>query len=98
MGIVMALLGGFLSIAASMVGRVLLALGMGYVTYKGFDLGIAWLLTQIKQNIGSMPAEVISFLGFLWVDKALGVMFSAYTAASLIRMAGGANLKKLVMK
>lgn len=98
MPLIMALLGGLLTIVGSLTGRVLLALGLSYVTYSGFDLSIAWLLNQIKANFSSMPAEVVSFLGFLWVDKAIGVMFSAYSAAMVIKLAGSTTVTKLVRK
>lgn len=81
-----------------MIGRVLLALGMGYVSYKGFDTSITWLLNSIKSSISSMPAEIISFLGWLWLDKAISMIFSAYAAASLVKLAGSASVTKLVSK
>ena len=92
------LLGGLLTIVSPMVWRVLLALGMSFVTFKGFDLTVAWLLTQIKGYIGGMPADVISFLAWCWVDKAIGMVFSAYTAAIAVKVAGGAGITKLVVK
>ena len=91
------LLGGLMTIMSSVVGRVLLALGLSFVTYSGFDVGVTWLLTQIKSNIGALPGDVISFLGWLWVDKAIGLVFSAYAAAVSLKMTGGA-LTKLVRK
>lgn len=98
MPLLMALLGGLLSIAGSMVGRVLLALGMSYVTYTGFDLSINWLLSDIKNNMSSLPSEVVSFLAWCWVDKAIGMLFSAYSAALVVKLAGGTTLTKLVTK
>lgn len=94
----MPLLGGLATIAASLVGRVLLALGVGYVTFKGFDLTIAWLLTQIKTNISAMPLEVVNFFGYMWVDKAIGMIFSSYSAAILVKLAGSTNITKMVTK
>lgn len=98
MPFITALLGGLLTIAGSMVGRVLLALGMTYVTYSGFDVGINWLLERIKDNVAGMPAEVVSFLAWCWVDKAIGLLFSSYSAALVIKMAGGTSLTKLVTR
>jgi len=98
MPLLTALLGGLLTIAGSMVGRVLIALGMSYVTYSGFDLGINWLLEQIKGNMAALPADVVSFLAWCWVDKAIGVIFSAYSAALVVKLAGGTSLTKLVIK
>lgn len=98
MPLLMSLLGGLLTIAGSMVGRVLIALGMGYVSYSGFDLVVTWLLDQIKADLGAMPADVVSFLGFLWVDRAISMVFSAYSAALVVKLAGSSKLTKLVTK
>lgn len=98
MPLLMSLLGGLLTIVGSVVGRVLLALGMGYATYSGFDVAVTWLLDQIKSNIGAMPADVVGFFAFMWVDKAIGLVFSAYTAALVVKLAGSTKLTKLVTK
>lgn len=98
MPIIMALLGGLLSIAGSMVGRVLLALGISYVTYKGFDTSIAWLLNQVKSNISAMPASIVSFLAWLYVDKAISLVFSAYATAAAIKVSTSGTLTKMVQR
>jgi hypothetical protein len=98
MPIIAALIGALSTAMASLVGRVLLALGLSYVTYSGFDVSVNFLLDKIKEDMGGMPAETLSFLSWLWVDKAIGAMFSAYTAALAIKMAGSATLTKLVRK
>lgn len=98
MPLVVALLGGLARISGFLVGRVLLALGLSYVTFKGFDIGVDWLLGQIKGGIGSMPSEIVDFLAFLWVDKAIGVMFSCWTACMAVKMLGGGAITKLMMK
>lgn len=92
-------LAGMLSaIAGSLVGRVLLALGLSYVTYKGADTSVGFLLEQIKTNISALDSRIINFLAFLWVDKAISMVFAAYTSALVIKMAGGTGITKLVTK
>lgn len=92
-------LGGLLvSIVGSVVGRVLVALGMSYVTYKGADTAIGWLLDQIKTNMSGLDPRIVKFLAFLWVDKAIAMVFSAYSAALLIKTLGGDGFTKLVTK
>lgn len=98
MPLITALLGGILTICGSVVGRVLIALGMAYVTYSGFDLVVTWLFDRIKTDMSSMPAEAVNFLAFLWVDKAIGMIFSAYTVAQTVKLAGGSKLTKLITK
>lgn len=92
-------LAGMLSaITGSLVGRALLALGIGYVTFKGADTSVGWLLTQIKTNISALDPRIVQFLAFLWVDKAISMIFASYTAAAAIRMAGGTSITKMVTK
>lgn len=98
MPILMALAGVLLNIVSSVVGRALLALGLGFVTYKGMDTSIGWLLEEIKTNISALDPKIIQFLAFLWVDKAISMLFAAYSTAALIRMAGGSTITKLVTK
>lgn len=98
MPLLMSLLGGLLTIAGSMVGRILIALGMGYVSYTGFDLLVGWLLNQIKSDMGAMPTDVVAFLAYLWVDRAIAMVFSAYSAAIVVKLAGSTKITKLVTK
>lgn len=93
-----ALGGMFLSMAGTLVGRVLLALGLSYATYTGFDLAINALLVQIKSNMSALPVETLNFLAYMWVDKAIGMMFSAYAAALVLKMSASGVITKLVRK
>jgi hypothetical protein len=96
--LVAALVGALIQAAASLVGRVLLAMFIGYVTYTGLQTGIDALFNQIQQNFSLLPQQAVSLLGFLWVDKAISTLFSAYAAAAGIKMAGSTTLKKMVVK
>lgn len=98
MPFIAALAGMLMTLTSSLVGRVLLALGMGYVTYKGVGTSIDWLLQSIKTNMAGLDPQILQFLAFLWVDKAISMVFAAFAAASLIKMAGGSSLTKLVTK
>ena len=92
------LAGLLISIVGSVVGRVLFSLGMSYVTYQGFDAGFDWLFDQIKTNMNSLSPEIMQFMAYLWVDKAIAMIFSAYTAAIFIKTLGGSGFTKLVTK
>lgn len=93
-----ALLGAIATVLGSMVGRILLALGIGFVTYQGFDLATTWLLNQIKASMAGIPTDILNFLAWLWVDRAVGLLFSAYTAALGIKTLGGTSMTKRVTK
>lgn len=98
MPLLWALGGLLLNLVGSIAGRALLALGMGFVTYKGMNVGIDWLMNQIKSNVAGLPNDIVQFLAYLWVDKAISMLFAAYAAAALIRMAGSDSMTKLVTK
>jgi len=92
-----ALIGALATAMGSLVGRVLIALGVGFVTYKGIDLGIGALKTSVIDSVKGLPADALGLVGFLWIDKALTVIFSAVVVALSMRTVGG-SLKKMVNK
>lgn len=97
MPFLIALGGVLLTITGSIVGRVLLALGFGLVTYTGSQLAIDALLVQIKSNFAGMPVDILNLLAFFWVDRAIGLMFSTLNACLLVKLAGSTTLKKWVV-
>lgn len=96
--LITALWGFFLSILPTVVGRVLLALGFTYAAYSGFNLAIDFVLQQIKDSFAGLPADIVSFIGWLWIDRAVTLIFSAYTVAMAYKTGGQTVIKRLVMK
>lgn len=96
--LIAALLGGLASTLTSIVGRVLLALGIGYATYTGLTHGTDFILLQMKQNYAGFSGEIGSFLSWLYVDKALSMIASSFTAAFAIRTSTGAITKMVIKK
>lgn len=97
--IVIQMLWGVLAmILPSLVGRVLLALGIGFVAFTGFQVSMNFLYSQMQTYMAGMPADVLSLLGFLWVDKAIGALFSAFTVALSIKTATAGIVRKMVLK
>lgn len=91
------LIGGFLQVAGSMVGKVLLALGFGYVTYSGLDASFGWIKTQISASFGGLPAQALAVLSAARVGSAVAVVMSAISARMVLTgLVDGA--KKLVSK
>lgn len=92
-----ALIGALTAAMATMVGRAIIAAGIGFVTYKGIDVGISALKQSVVDSITGMPPDAVQLLGFLWIDKGLTVIFSAVAIALSMRALGG-TLKKAVLK
>jgi hypothetical protein len=93
-----AILGGLLQIAASMVGRVLLSLGLSFVVYSGINIGFDLLKNAVITNMQGMGADTVSFLAWLWVDKAISLILSTYSAALALKLSGSTTITKLVHK
>lgn len=89
---------GALAIAmASLVGRVLLAVGVGFVTYTGITVAVATVKATVISNVGALPSQALGLVGYLWFDKGLTLIFSCI-AASLAMKAIGGTVKKAVLK
>lgn len=93
-----ALIGALQIALGSFIGRALLALGLSYVTYSGFNIAMDQVMALVRSNMNSIAGQVGSFLAWCWIDKAIAVIFSAYTAALAIKMAGSTTIKKMVLK
>lgn len=96
-GLVASLIGAFVAAMGSMAGRVLIALGIGFVTYKGIDTGIEALKTQAINGLKGLPADALNLVAYLWLDKALTVIFSAVVVVLSMRAVGG-SVKRMVAK
>lgn len=96
--LIASLLGGLLQLASSLVGRVLLSLGMSFVVFTGINIGFDMLKNIITSNMQGIGGEAVQFLAWIWLDKAIALILSTYTAALALKMSGTDTFTKLVMK
>lgn len=78
--ILVMLLGGLVRIAGQLATQVLIALGIGIVTYTGASAGIDALKAQAISSFSGLPSEVFAILGLLKIGTCLNIVFSAITA------------------
>ena len=93
-----AAIGGLISVTGTIVGRVLIALGVGVVTYTGVQAGIDSLLANLDYAIAGVPADILGLLGFMRVGEALNIIISAMSARMLLNGLQGDTIKKWVLK
>lgn len=93
-----ALIGALIQAAGSLVGRILLSLGIGYAVYSGVDTSIAWAKSQVVQHIGALGSQVVATAGALQVGRIISIITSALTTRLLIQGMTGGALKKMVVK
>lgn len=64
----------------SMVGRVLLALGISFITYQGVDLLLDSMHDAAFAHLNSTAVDLIGIVGLAKIPQSLNVVFSALAA------------------
>jgi len=96
-----ALLGGLYSALGSMVGKVLVSLGIGYVTYFGVNVALDFFKAEVFEKInaaGSVVPGLLYFAGVFQVGTCFNILFSAWTARLVIQGVTGGTFKRMVQK
>ena len=93
-----ALLGGLIQAAASIAGRVLISLGVGFVTYTGISAVITSIEGIIHANAGAAGAMTTAALGLVQFDVVVGLIVGAISARLVINGLTSGTLKKMVYK
>jgi len=93
-----ALIGALIQAAGTLVGRVLLSLGFGYVTFTGLDASLDFVKNMIVSHMGSLPAQAVAVLGAASLGSVLSIVLSALAARMLLDGLTGGAIKKLVLK
>ena len=96
--LIAALLSGLASITSSLVGRVLLALGLQFVTYQGFDLLISSITGHVADNLtgGGFSGTAAQIISVFRVGEVVSILSSAVASAMTIRGIRSGALTKLV--
>ena len=94
--IVAELIGALAVALRGLVGRVLISLGISFVTF----VGVTQLITAVKQHVfssmSSMPGQILGLIGYLWIDKGVTMVFSAWTAAVALKLAGSDTITSMI--
>lgn len=74
-----AFLVGFIAEAlASVAVRILVGLGLGYVSYKGADVLMQTVQSDITAKLGQVSGSIAQVLAIANVPQAVAVLFSFY--------------------
>lgn len=76
-----------IGVIGSIAKRVLSALGVGVVSYVGFDQLLQFVRDQLEYQIGQMPLSVLQLAGLANVDIAINIVFSAYSISITLMIA-----------
>src|SRR5881394_779133 len=93
-----ALWGALIPMLGSMVGQVLLSLGIGYLAYTGIDASITFAKVQFVASLGGLPAGAVGVLSVLKIGTAVSMLCSALLMR--LTMAGMKNgaMRRMAVK
>jgi len=96
---ILAALGGVLiNVASSIVGRVMLALGMGAVTYSGLSVTFDWLKDRMTDSLYGIPENILNLFAVMQIGTCLNIIISAVTTKLVMKGLTGGSIKKWVFK
>lgn len=96
-----ALFGGLVQVAGSLVGRVLLSLGISYLVYTGVDAALSGMKQQAFAALSSATSfapQLSAFVGVLQIGTCLNIIFSAWAARLALAGMTSGTIKKMVVK
>lgn len=93
-----AILGALIQGASTLVGRVLMALGFGYVSYTGLTATLDYAQDQVESAFTEFPTQVLQVVDTLQIDNAMALIFSAIAVRFLLQGLQGGAFKRLVQK
>ena len=92
------LLGGLVQIAGTLVGKVLISLGIAYVTYAGVDTALTYAKTQFVAQLGGIPVMAVQVAGLAKVGVCLSMLISALSARLLMQGLTSGTMKRMIVK
>jgi hypothetical protein len=90
--------GGFLSLVSSLVGRVLVSLGIGYFAYQGIDVLIGHYKDVFVTAAGSLDPRIVGMLGVFKIGTGLNILMSAIIARMTLSGMTGGTIKRMGVK
>lgn len=90
--------GMLLNLVGSLVGRVLLSLGLSVVTYTGLDMTLTWLKDQAVSSAAALPADMLNLLAFLKIGECISIVTSAVLVRMLWQGMTSGSVKRWIMK
>lgn len=88
-----ALIGGFIAAINSIIGKILLYLGIGIIAYSGMNALFNTAKSYITGGLSSAGGQIAGFLGFMQVDVAFSMILSAISIRMLMKLGNSSTLK-----
>lgn len=96
--LIASILGGLIQAAGTLVGRVLISLGIAYVTYSGIDTSITWARDFTLAQMSGLPTTAIAIAGALKLGVCISILTSAIAARMVLKGLTSGTLTRMVQK
>jgi hypothetical protein len=97
--IISSILGALLSLMGSLIGRALLALGLGFIEFKGISLLLTKVTDYAGQALGGFAgSNMVAWAGFFQIDVHVSIILSAIGVKMALNSLNGSTIRKLVQK
>ncbi len=93
-----ALLGWLIEICGTLVGQVLIALGISYASFKGIDTTLGGAKAAFFASLAGLSPTTVGIMGMMKIGVAVNMLFSALIGRLTIMGLTSGTLKKMVMK
>ena len=94
--LIAALWGALVPMLGTMVGRVLVSLGIGYVSYTGIDATMGWAKAQFLSGMSGLPSQAIGLASTMKIGVCVSMLLSALVARLVLQgLTGGAITKMM---
>lgn len=90
--------GGLAQAMGTLVGRVLVALGLGLAVYTGVSTAVDWLVSLAKTSLSGLPADVVAVAAATKIDVAISMVTSAYGVRMIMDGVTSGAVKRWVHK
>ena len=70
--------------------NILVAMGVGFITYSGADLAIDAVGTYVQNQMSGLPGYMLQLIGKLQMDTAISMILAAYAARFAVQAVNGA--------
>lgn len=99
MPIFIASIGGMLiNLVGTLVGRVLVALGISVVTYTGIKASLDYLQSQAVGSFSSLPSGAMEIISLMRVGQCISIVTSAIAVRLMLDGLSSDTFKRWVYK
>lgn len=93
-----ALIGALIQVLGTLVGKILVSLGIGYAVFSGVDTSITYARDFFIAKVAAQGANAVAVASALKVGVCISIITSAITTRLTINGLTGGTLKRFTMK